>query len=381
MTPRYLWQRVDLHQVAMQMIAGLHAWRDYGRKVSGTLLAECLARASAIGVSLTRAAQFLKNGPSDESMRKALHFQGFDLESLRARIGRSLRDSLPRALSRRPVTIAVDYHLRPYYGNVKATPNVRGGKAKQGTRWFWTYASAAIVSRGQRYTVALEPIFHHEQMELVLERLWQQMAQIPLKIKRMLLDREFCAADVILWLQQRRIPFIVPLVRRGRFGRTRKQDQGNAYLFRRGMKGLHAIEWQPRSSSRTREPIRVNATCVPHGRRRPFVFLVGHANWSFDWIRRMYKTRFGIETSYRQLGQALALTTTRDPCWRLLLVAIALLLRNAWVQCQTAALEPELVSFKTLLHWLATTFNGTWTDRNPGFFANRPPPYNPIRAA
>jgi hypothetical protein len=231
MTPRYLWQRVDLHQVAMQMIAGLHAWRDYGRKVSGTLLAECLARASAIGVSLTRAAQLLKNGPSDESMRKALHFQGFDLESLRARIGRSLRDSLPRALSRRPVTIAVDYHLRPYYGNVKATPNVRGGKAKQGTRWFWTYASAAIVSRGQRYTVALEPIFHHEQMELVLERLWQQMAQIPLKIKRMLLDREFCAADVILWLQQRRIPFIVPLVRRGRFGRTRKQDQGNAYLF------------------------------------------------------------------------------------------------------------------------------------------------------
>jgi hypothetical protein len=381
MTPRYLWQRGDLHQVAMQMIAGLHAWRDYGRKVSGTLLAECLARASALGVSLTRAAQLLKNGPSDESIRKALHFQGFDLETLRAKISRSLRLSLPRALSRRPVTIAIDYHLRPYYGNVEATPSVRGGKAKEGTRWFWTYATAAIVSRGQRYTVALEPIFHREQTEVVLERLWQQMAQIPLKVERILLDREFCASDVILWLQHRRIPFIVPLVRRGRFGPTRNQDQGNAFLFRRGRKGLHAIAWQPRSSSRTRELIRVNAICVPNGRRRPLVFLVSHTNWSFDWIRRMYKTRFGIEASYRQLGQALALTTTRDPCWRLLLVAIALLLRNAWVQCQAAALKPDLVTFKTILNWLANAFHGRWTERIPGFFANRPPPCIPIRAA
>jgi len=334
-----------------------------------------------LGMSLTRASHLLKKGPSDESIRKAFHFQGFDLETLRAKIGRSLRYSLPRALSRRPVTIAIDYHLRPYYGNVDATPNVRGGKAKEGTRWFWTYATAAIVSRGQRYTVALEPIFHDEQMEVVLERLWQDMAQIPLKIKRILLDREFCASDVILWLQRRHLSFIIPLVRRGRFGRTRNQDEGNAFLFRRGMKGLHPIEWRPRSSSRTRELIRVNATCVPNGRRRPLVFLVSHTNWSFDWIRRMYKTRFGIEASYRQLGQALALTTTRDPCWRLLLVAIAFLLRNVWVQCQAAALKPDRVTFKTLLHWLATAFHGKWTDRNPGFFADRPPPYTPMCAA
>lgn len=381
MTPRYFWQPSDLHRVAMQMLAGLHHWRDYGRKVSAGLLTKCLGWASVLGVSLTRAAHLLKNGPSDESIRKAFHFQGFDLETLRAEIGRSLRHSLPRALSRRPVTVAIDYHLRPYYGNVKATPNVRGGKLKQGTRWFWTYASAAIISRGHRYTVALEPIFHGEQTEVVLERLWQQMKQIPLKIERLLLDREFCASDVIVWLQHRRIAFIVPLVRRGRFGRTRKQDQGNAFLFRRGSKGVHAIEWQPRSSSRTRERIRVNAVCVPNGRRRPLVFLVSHTNWSFDWIRKMYKTRFGIETSYRQLGQALALTTTRDPCWRLLLVAIALLLRNTWVQCRTAALEPALVTFKTLLHSLANAFHGKWIDHNSGFFANRPPPPVTILAA
>ena len=46
--------------------------------------------------------------------------------------------------------------------------------------------------------------------------------------------------------------------------------------------------------------------------------------------------RFGIETSYRQLNQAKARTTTTDRRRRLLWVAVALLLRQAWVWCQRA---------------------------------------------
>ena len=49
------------------------------------------------------------------------------------------------------------------------------------------------------------------------------------------------------------------------------------------------------------------------------------------WVYQVYRQRFGIETSYRQLHEARIKTSTRDPLLRLLFVGIALLLRNVWV--------------------------------------------------
>ena len=48
-------------------------------------------------------------------------------------------------------------------------------------------------------------------------------------------------------------------------------------------------------------------------------------------IRELYRKRFGIETSYRQMNEARIKTCTRDPRLRLLFVGIALVLRNVWV--------------------------------------------------
>jgi len=44
-----------------------------------------------------------------------------------------------------------------------------------------------------------------------------------------------------------------------------------------------------------------------------------------------YRRRFGIETSYRQQNEGKGRTTAKDVCYRLLLVGLALLLRQAWV--------------------------------------------------
>lgn len=45
----------------------------------------------------------------------------------------------------------------------------------------------------------------------------------------------------------------------------------------------------------------------------------------------LYRRRFGIETSYRLLGAARAITTGRSPATRLLYVGVALLLQDEWV--------------------------------------------------
>lgn len=372
MTPRFYWNAGDVRAITQRLVAGLHVWQDYRRKVTATLLIDLLAWAATLGWSLSRAAKLLQ-GPSHESFRQALRANLPDLDRFREEVGDALRISLPRRLRRQAVTIAIDYHKRPYYGDAAVTPDVRGGKEQAGTRWFWTYASAAIITRGERFTVALEPVLRGEPMEMVLERLWQQMARIPLKIKRTLLDREFCAADAILWLQRHRVPYIMPLIRRGQHGRTRDKDQGNARFFRRGMQGIFTYEWQPRSSSRTRERIKVTVACVPRGRRRPLVYIVSQPNWPLRWVQSEYESRFGIETTYRQLGQALAQTTTRDPCWRLLLVAIALLVRNVWVLCQQQAQAPQAITLGAIRLWVARSLESTRLHAREGFYAKHSP--------
>ena len=47
--------------------------------------------------------------------------------------------------------------------------------------------------------------------------------------------------------------------------------------------------------------------------------------------RQWYRRRFGIETSYRQMHECQGRTTTKDRTYRLLLVGLALLLRQVWV--------------------------------------------------
>jgi len=82
-------------------------------------------------------------------------------------------------------------------------------------------------------------------------------------------------------------------------------------------------------------------------------------------IRHRYRTRFAIESSYRQLRQAKIYTCTRDPHLRLVFVAVALLLRNLWVWIHETLLADgrgdhltlhlERLRFKRLLDWIACT--------------------------
>ncbi len=72
----------------------------------------------------------------------------------------------------------------------------------------------------------------------------------------------------------------------------------------------------------------------PTGGRTATVSICVHWGWRADHPRQvseLYRQRFGIEMSYRQLNQCRARTCTRNPGVRLFLVAVALRLRNMWV--------------------------------------------------
>ena len=66
--------------------------------------------------------------------------------------------------------------------------------------------------------------------------------------------------------------------------------------------------------------------------REPWIYAYwGIGPKRFDWVKDTYRSRFGIETSYRQMNQCRIRTTSKRFEVRFLYVAIAMLLRNLWV--------------------------------------------------
>jgi Transposase DDE domain len=235
--------------------------------------------------------------------------------------------ALSRQDRRRRWMVAIDVHNVPYYG--VPTADVVGGPKKQGTQWFFAYATAVLLHKRRRYTVALAPLPPKTKPHEIVRLLLDQIAEKGLKIRGVTLDSAFDSGDTLLLLQERRFAYSVPLRRKGTGPNAR-----NACF-----EGKHKqVRWTEWTTEKTRRQVRTR-TLLWKGRGKTMVF--AFQGWNGDHaqnvhqqaerLRQLYRRRFGIETSYRQKNQAKATTTSRDPVYRLLLEGLGYLLRQVWV--------------------------------------------------
>lgn len=323
--------RRQVHRSAVRHLQEHLPLRDYKRKTTASTLWAVVLWAAASAASLHATCSRLVGLPSEETIRKALYASLPDLAEIQRRLNRALAGRVGRALRRRRQRLAVDLTLIPYYGEPWSDPaEIYRGARKAGTCRFHAYATAYVVLKGERLTVALTTVTRGEKVVDVLRRLLAQARRAGVRPSLLLLDREFYAADVVRHLQAARTPFLMPAEIRGR-NADHPLGPSSTRVFalkKRGGWFEHAIRG---ATKRARVAICV-ACFNDHGRRRTVVY----ACWGVDgrscaWVRRTYKSRFGIETSYRQMNQARGLTTTRRPELRLLYIGLALILRNEWV--------------------------------------------------
>jgi hypothetical protein len=310
--------------------------------VPRTALAQCLLLAAALRLAVSavtrRAAKIGR-----ETARKGIAASlPRDTRPLERRLAAGLRRALPRQLRNKSIPIAIDVHRRPYYGDRQRTPGITGGKAEAGTAWFWSYATAVSLSPGHRHTLAVTTIEPSDTLTDVVERLLAQVGWSGVVVRYVLLDRAFYAVGVVNALSRRNLRFIIPVVRRGREG-TR--------FFRRGCRGWfdHTFRSRNHEASAT---VRVAVVPGPDG-NRPLVFACSGGFHALPDVALTYGRRFGIETSYRQLGECLAQTTSRDVVYRLLLVGVSVLIRARWVESGNVTLGA--IRWDLVLELTATT--------------------------
>ncbi len=358
----------DVHQWTLEWLVQAQLLKDHGWLCSATVVWSVVLRAAARSMSIWAACRDLADAPSDQGVFNALN-DGLPktLPVLERRLNQALTGHLPRRLRQVRWQLAIDWHLVPYYGLPHKSRNeLYYGKPRLGTKHFHAYATACIVDYGQRYTLALTWVRRHESTVRVLERLLVQIRQIGLKIRRVLLDRAFFNVPVVTFLQGQGLPFLMPVMFRGRPPKKRRPARGLQWIKRQ------SAGWYRHTMKNRQEQVTLRV-CVGYRRhkhrkdgkqvKQKLLFAAWRVSGSPTEIRDRYRLRFGIETSYRQLRQARVYTCTRAPHLRLLFVAVALLLRNMWVWIHatrladgsgsTMTLHLERLRFKRLLDWIA----------------------------
>lgn len=367
----------EVYSWALSWLLHAKLVKDRGPKCTAAMLLSLVLRAAGRGTSVAAACRDLAQAPSATAA-----MGGLDAALpkrwpvLERRLNEALSCELPRRLRRRAWAVAIDWHLSPYYGQPYRSRNeLYYGKPRQGTKKFHAYASACIVCHGQRYTLALTYVKRHETTIKVLSRLLDRIAELGLKIRRLLLDRAFFNVPVVELLQARNLPFLMPVMFRGRRPKKRRPATGLHWIKQQ------AAGWYSHTMKNKKRAATVSV-CVGYRRhksrkdgkqkRQKLLFAAWRVKGTPTEIRNQYRRRFGIETSYRQMRQARVSTCTRNPRLRLFFVAVALILRNLWVWIHgtklaegpydNLTLHLDLLRFKRLLDWIAHEITARYHD-------------------
>jgi len=370
----------EVHQWALSWLCESVRLKDHGWKCTAMVVWNILLRAAAQTTSVSAACLDLSDGPSDEAVRTALQ-DGLPktLKALENQLHTALTGNLPNRVRKRSWPVAIDWHLVPYYGQPHTSRNeLYYGKPSHGTTKFHAYATACIVSHGVRYTLAATWVRRHETTVVALRRLVARIRGLGLKIQRLLLDRAFFNVPVTELLQQERIPFLMPVMFRGRPPNKKKPPTG-----------LHGIKRQKagwyRHTLKNKKCAVAVAVCVAYRRHKnrkdgkqksqKLLFAAWRVRGTPTQIREMYRKRFGIESSYRQRRQARIHTCTRHPHLRLVFLVVALLLRNLWVwiheqllsegSVENLTLNLEKLRFRRLLDWIRNAVVAEFHDGSP----------------
>lgn len=330
-----------------------------GRALDDEKVWDILIYASVNATTIEAACNELADVPSGNTVREHL---GASLDATRkgvtvleSDLNGTLKSQLPaglcRRFGRRCFEIGIDLTDIAYHGQpAQDKDEICRGKAKSGTTHFHTYATLSVVHHQKRYELALTFVWADESMDQVVQRLILQVQTLGLRIRRAYLDKGFCGKEVFHFLRGQRIPYLIPIPKRGKSG---------------GIRGLCVGRCSCRTSytfnANTQRAYTTDVVLIcryPKGRYgRHQVEWFAYAAWGMDHIGLhqifdLYRRRFGMESGYRQMHQVRARTTSRNPALRLLLVGLALILYNVYITLRRVCRTPRQYGGRIRRIWL-----------------------------
>lgn len=314
----------EVTQTTIQETVGIEA---EGYRCDGEMLVDVLIKAASENSSVEAVCWELCDVADSNTIRERLNEQ-FDVAELwqqEAQLNQALARHIPDKMPRGGLEIAIDFHDEPFYGK---SPELRSyavrDQAKRGTTHFYRIASAYVIWRQVRLTLAVTYVLPEHDTLSVVKTLLQRVIKLNFHATVLYLDKGFCCGEVIQYLQTQKQSAILACPIRGKDSGTKALCKGRksyrtSYTFTDGT---------------TVEMVMVATLPKQRGGKRQRKWLAYVVLFLPDWtskqVKRAYRRRFGIECSYRQLRRLRIITNSRNPAFRFFVLGFGLLLVTIW---------------------------------------------------
>ena len=325
----------DTRQEAVERLVTYLPLQVSGYECSTETVIDVLVKAAVTGQTIETACKELDDMVDGETIRGYLNEQlrVDELHSLEQQVNQALVAGLPRRIWKTKLEIAIDLHDEPFYGHSPELLALTcGGKAHKGTTRFFRVATAYLIFKDMRLTLGLLFVRPEDELAEIVAALLRRLRILGLKVKRLYLDKGFCSIPVLRYLEKSGWSAIVACPLRGKKGGTRGLCQG-----RKSYRTQHTFKSNENGSFTAPVAIVRSFTTRKRSKRKKrratwLVYVVLNGEFNPKTVRKLYRKRFGIETSYRCMRQVRAWTTSRNGALRFLLMSLGFILINLWVE-------------------------------------------------
>ena len=259
------------------------------------------------------------------------HLKKLDIEKLIPSNEKILLHELIKTLKTgKSYEFAIDLTDDPYYGKIDSSNEkyVISGQAKKSTNSFYSYISLYITNKKERFTVFVLPVEKNKTMVEYLSYFIDLIKRLNFKIKVLCLDRGFYSIDVFEFLQNNKIPHIVPVIKRG--------EQMKQIL--KGNKARSEQYVMKNSKKKILLNIVIDVKYLKGKRGKKGLENLGFAVFGVKWpprkVSTVYRRRFAIESSYRMRNIVKPKTSSKNANIRYFYALISFLLKNVWLYLQ-----------------------------------------------
>lgn len=318
-----------LDEALGQVLSNLNLARPGGARYDAETLLSVVLYASSQAITINQACRQLADAPHANTVRGGL--SDLTLATVEPEMNAALAGTWPKTLVRRPLEIAIDVTLIPYYGELEESDSdyLLSGAAKAGTTTFLGYATLYAIKKNKRFTLAMTPVRRSTGMVGVLQRLLTRLAALGGRVRCLYLDRQFYQVAALRYLiEERDVPCVVAARKTGTTG-------GVKGLIARHGPGMHDYTVTRPEAGTLDVQLAVvgkyfNGRWGKHGHTH-YAYVVHRFPFKLQTLFGKYRHRFGIEASYRLETMARARTASRQIPLRWLLISCAMLLYNVWV--------------------------------------------------
>jgi len=221
------------------------------------------------------------------------------------------------------MTIIFDLHEQETYAKDKKTnKNVRGGKHKNGTNYFFKYLTMQVMYKNKVMTFALKFYTREDKLSELLDELIVYVQEF-VKIGLVLLDRGFRDVEIINNMEFRNAPILMPAVIDNKCKRE---------FVKLVNRNFARVRYSLTNSRGNAADVTLIMIRLPNDKEIGFF-----TTMKFTFLKRpnfflkTYAKRWNIETGYRLQNMFLPKTTSQNKVVRFFYFCYAVAMHNLWL--------------------------------------------------